>query len=85
MSTTQPDKPLGISELVRLIGDENITIQNVAHNTTGVKNPKHGNHSAITFNTDPAIGQEFAAALACGQTPRKTGLILWFDTDKIPK
>jgi len=79
---TENTEPLGISKLVALIGDENIQFQNLAHNTTHVSNPKHRRHSAITFNCAPDIGQEFAAALACGQTPRKTGLIIWFDTDK---
>lgn len=78
-------KPLGIAELIRRIGDENIQFQNVMHNLTAVQNPKHGKHSTITMAIAPDIGQELAAAAAAHQTPRKTGLVLWIDTDKLNK
>lgn len=75
---------LGISELVRLIGDENIQVQNVMANLVKVDNPKHAQCSKITVTIAPDIGQEICAAVVAEQKPRKTGLILWFDTDKIP-
>lgn len=78
-------KPLGIAKLIALIGDENIQFQNVMANLLRVDNPKHRRCSKITVTIAPEVGQELAAAAMAEQPPRKTGLILWFDTDKIPK
>lgn len=77
----QPAK-LGISALVAAIGDENIEVENVGANATFIQRKK--DCTAITFNTSHANGQE-QIAYAFEMKPKRIGLVLWFDADKLPE
>lgn len=73
--------PLGISELVRLAGDENIQVQNLLQNTVDLNNGKKG--SSIRFMTDPAMVKAFMDASLYGGKASHVGLVLWIPTEII--
>lgn len=73
--------PIPISKLVALIGDENIQVQNVAHNMTAANNGKK--IATITFATSPEHCQKMMRA-AAGIQSNLVGLVLWFPADKLP-
>jgi hypothetical protein len=75
-------KPLGISELVRLIGDENIEVQNLANNARNFNQRK--GYSDITFSTSPENGQQVAQFMM-GKKPDKVALVIWFPRNKLPE
>lgn len=77
-----PQTPLGISELVSKIGDENITVQNLASNLSEVKNGKKD--SRLTFFTSPEMGRQIAKEAAGIESSTHIGLILWIPRDKLP-
>lgn len=74
---------LGISELVRLAGDENITVQNLLQNTVDLNKSKKG--ASIRFMTDPAMVTAFMNASLDGGKATHCGLVLWIPTEIIDK
>lgn len=76
-------KPLGISELVAKIGDENIQVQNIASNMTAGNNGK--NQSTLTFATSPEhCSDQMKAAAGVGK-PKYVGLLLWIPSEIIDR
>ncbi len=75
-------EPLPISRLVALIGDENIQVQNVAHNMSGARKMK--DHYLVTFATAPEHGLELMNSAALGTPSKLIGLVLWFPANKLP-
>jgi hypothetical protein len=78
----QSKKPLGISELVALVGDENIQVQNLGHNMTNASKGK--DRGLITFATSPEHCQQLMQT-AAGIESNLVGLVLWIPADKLPK
>lgn len=74
-------KPLGISELIAKIGDENITVQNLGANMSAFNKGKKD--CKITFVTSPQMGSQMARA-AAGIPSTHIGLVLWIPKDKLP-
>lgn len=74
------NKPLPISELVRLVGDDNIQVQNLLQNCTDLRKGKK--LSTITFATDPKMVHEFIEA-GIGGRSKVVGLVLWMPAEKI--
>lgn len=72
-------KPLGISELVARVGDENIQVQNIGHNMTAANNGKK--MATITFATSPEHCQQMMR-LGAGIKSSIVGLVLWMPADK---
>lgn len=75
-------EPLGISKLVALVGDDNITVQNLLANATDFKDGKKG--ATITFAAPPDHVQELMQASVMGRKSKVVGLVLWLPTDKLP-
>ncbi len=73
--------PLGISELVRLVGDENIMVQNLAANMTAGNNGKK--QSTLTFATSKEHCGDAMKAAAGIESAKYVGLILWMPREKI--
>lgn len=73
--------PLGISELVSKIGDENITVQNLMQNMTDARQLK--DHAKITFATSKTNGQQVMRG-AAGIESDVMALVLWFPKAKLP-
>lgn len=73
--------PLPISKLVELIGDENIKVQNLAHNLSGARQMK--DCGLITFATSKEHCSEIMKAGAGLESSKVVGLILWVPTEKI--
>lgn len=74
-------KPLPITELVHLVGDENITIQNVAHNLTGARKMK--DHVVLAIATSPEVGADMMRAAAGVGGAKYVGLILWMSKERV--
>lgn len=74
--------PLGISELVRIVGDENIQVQNLAHNLSDARQLK--DCCKLTFTTSKEHGQKLMKQ-AAGIDSNLVALILWMPADKLPK
>jgi len=69
---TEGDAPIGLSELLAEIGDENIEFQVLNNDTHSLTCRPTGSHDTITFRTAPGN----ANAMAAG---RKRAFVVWLD------
>lgn len=67
---------MSLSEMIRLIGDENIRVQNVFQSSEGMNYSKKKGGTTIRLFT-----QEVSADDLLSQTPKRIGLVIWFDRE----
>lgn len=72
-----------LSEMILHVGDENVTIQNLASDMTQFTSGKKD--SKITFCTSKENGQQLARHAATGKKPDMIGLVVWLPRNKLPE
>lgn len=67
-----------LSELIAIVGDENVTFQTIATDMHSAN--IHGKDGKITFFTDPKMVKDILL-----NKPKFTGLIVWIPNELIPE
>jgi hypothetical protein len=67
-------RPIGLSEIVAAIGDDNIRLQSLASSITKATTKKNGD-TTLTFLTNQVTASELMQG-----TPERTGLVIWLPT-----
>lgn len=76
------DKPLGITELIAKVGDENITVQNLLHSSPNIT--KHKNDASVKFYTSIENGNDLMRDGVFGDG-KYVFLVVRIPKSKLPK
>lgn len=71
--------PLGITELCRRVGDDNIKLQRLFESISNVRTNKRGDTS-ITFQTNQITATDFV-----NDNPKMVGFVIWMPKELVGK
>lgn len=74
--------PLGIIEILKRVGEDNVKVQFLASDMAGIQLVRKGRESRITFHTDPNVMNPNDV---CAEHPRNTGVVLWLPYELVEK
>lgn len=73
---------MSISDLIKHVGDDNVTVQNVMQSSPQITSGK--SDGRITFYTDKQKCQDLMTQAATSSKGQWTALVLFIPTDKLP-
>lgn len=75
---------MNIEDLIKHVGSENLMVQSVSNTTVDAKVHRSTGLTHLTIATNQYTPDDLLAAMA-GLPPKKVGLVLWIDRDRLPE